>query len=289
MKTLRGYKIPKLSDAQIRILVNGKEIIPGVENVLNDWAEVSAVAISAELRSDIDQARKECDLPADSRLGLYVSARSSGTGLRIISPVIELAAEAAEAVVAFSPHSAGGTISIRAYLVVIEAGAVASNLAPSNNDILADWQASVHLEGDGNRASVYFKEFEASQKHSLWEIELSCPTDDDEWLNRATNSVVSVALNKTFYLKNWDIKYSPFFLRVDYLWSVVEIFIDEPNYVDTVFVNVKEAPGSFIKYCHSLLGWLLETDDRELIKRLLRDKNWLRSQVQSKLAKQIGL
>lgn len=288
MKTLKGYKVPKLEKATVQILVNSQEMLTGQENVLNDWAEATPLIVSAELSADFNKAREEIDLAEGSKIGIYVSARSSRTGLRIISSVSEEEAGSASANVKFEPHMAGGTLSIRIYLVVIEAGSSLSSLAPATNDILSEWQTSVHLEGDENRASVYFKEFGAGQKNNLWEIELTIPSDDEEWINLATNSVISVAVNKDFYQKHWEQKYFPYFLKFDYLWAVLEAFVDEPTLVDTVFSNFKNAPGSFIKYCQNLLFWLFESDDVESIKRLLRNKQWLRSQMQSKLASQVG-
>jgi len=288
VKTLKGYKVPNLENATLRILANSQELYLSQDNALSDWAEATPVIVSAEVSADFVKARQEIDLKEGSKLGVYVSARSSRTGLRVISPVSEEDAGFASANVQFGAHMAGGTLTIRVYLVVIDAVSGVSSLAPAENDILAEWQTSVHLEGDENRASVYFKDFQAGQKNSLWEIELTFPSDDEEWINLSTNSVIAVAVNKDFYQKHWDQKYSPYFLKFDYLWSVVEAFVDEPEYVDTVFSNFQEAPGSFIKYCHNLLSWLFESDDVEAVKRLLRNKQWLRSQMQSKLAMQVG-
>jgi hypothetical protein len=289
LKLLKGYKFPKMEDANLRILINGKELQLFTDNMLEDWAEADPVSSGIEFTGNVSLAKLESDLPSESKLGIYVSARSSRTSLRVIYQVSEVESDRAEASVHFDSHCCGGTILIRIYLVVIDSGNTNSDLAPSNNDILADWYTSVHLEGDENRASVYFKQFEAGQSHTLWEIDLSRPSDDDEWMNRATNSVVAVAVNKEFYLRSWDKKYSPFFLRFDYLWAVLEIFIQEPDLVDFVFEKYVPASGSFIKYCHNLLFWLFGTDDLDIIKRNLKNTNWLRSQLQSKLASQVGI
>jgi hypothetical protein len=288
VKTLKGYKVPKLDEAILKILVNGQDMPTGQDNALQDWAEATPVRISVELSADFVKAREQCDLGASSKIGIYVSARSSGTGLRVISSAVEGEAGLASSSVEFEPHMAGGTLSINVYLVVIDAGNELSSLAPSTNDILSEWQTSVHLEGDDNRAGVYFKDFQSGHKKCLWEIELTFPLDDDEWTNLSTNSVISVAVNKDFFQEHWDQKYTPYFLKFDYLWALIEAFADEPNYVDTVFMNFKDAPGSFIKHSQNLLFWLFESDDSDTIKRLLRDKQWLRSQMQSKLAKQVG-
>jgi len=288
VKTLKGYKVPKLDGSILKILVNGQDMPTGQDNALQDWAEATPVRICAELSADFAKARKQCDLGASSKIGIYVSARSSGTGLRVISSAVEEESGFASSSVEFEPHMAGGTLSINVYLVVIDAGNQLSNLAPSTNDILSEWQTSVHLEGDENRASVYFKDFQSGHDKCLWEIELALPVDDDEWRNLSTNSVVSVALNKEFFQKHWEQKYTPYFLKFDYLWALVEAFADEPDFVDTVFINFKDAPGSFIKYCQNIILWLFDSDDIQTIKRLLRDKQWLRSQMQSKLAKQVG-
>jgi len=288
VKTLKSHKVPKLDEASLKILVNGQEMQRGCDNALQNWAEATPLKISVEISADFEKARDQCDLGANSKIGIYLSSRSSGTGLRVISSAVEEEAGSATASVEFEPHMAGGTLAINIYLVVIDAGTSLSNLAPRTNDILSEWQTSVHLEGDDNRASVYFKDYQSEQKKSLWEIELTLPLDDDEWMNLSTNSVISVAVNKDFYLQHWDHKYTPYFLKFDYLWAVVEAFADEPTFVDTVFLNFKDAPGSFIKYCQNILFWLFDSDDIDTIKRLLRNKKLLRSQMQSKLAKQVG-
>lgn len=282
MQTLRSYKTPNPEEIKVKLKVNEVEIAQGLEVLLEEWHPDASTTIELGFESDWDEVRSQCSLGLGSQIGLYLTVKSSLTGVREVSSTEVLGAKDGKLSFEISSQLLGGKVTVKLFLVCLQASPDSGPLAPGNFDQLLEWTWSAELEGDKKRGAVFEASFPEQYKEALWHIEVDHQSDSDSWLNDSINSRLRVFINKDMFQverfeNSWRIN-----LVTDYIWELIRMAGKDLETLNFVYENAEIGKGSLIFTARNALvlvfGQMSPTDVTRLISE---NPTYVRSLIQS--------
>jgi len=230
----------------ISLSVNGISVNPveGVE--ISTWHPGSTTDFRVDLQMQLPEVKASADLGEKSTLGIYITVKSSLTGLREISPVHVLSQNETDVLFSVPSEKIGGKLVIKVILLCIFASNDSGDLAPSDLNQLLDWMWVADLEGEKHRGAVFEANFPETYGDALWHIEVFDPENLDSWKTESVNSAIRVYINKSKHLglreeQSWNMN-----LVCDYMWALTQLAARDLETLRYVYSEGEESKGSLI-------------------------------------------
>jgi len=282
MQTLRSYKTPTIESIKVNLKVNNIEVTGSAEILFEEWHPDAVTTFELGFEANWNQIRAECSLGQESKIGLYMSAKSALTGVRELSKTVILDSNEGKLAFDVPGQVLGGKVAIKLFLVCLEAAQDSGPLAPGSFDQLLEWAWSAELEGGKKRGAVFEAKFPEQYQEAMWHIQVDQQSDSESWLYDSVNSRIRVFINKDLYhlerLENsWRIN-----LVSDYIWELVRMAGKDLETLNFVYENADAGKGSLISTARNALlmifGQMATTDISGLI---LDNPNYVRALIQS--------
>jgi hypothetical protein len=249
------------------------------------WHQAQDVEIKLEVFFDLQTILIECGLAPGSKILAGLSATSTRTKTKIVSPLQEVTQGENVLKMSVSGYEVGGALKIEVFLTVSESIPSSGFALEAPKPWAMLWSQFIvcHLEGSQSRAEVHPVDLQKTPfAKAMWVIRPSFPETCNSWITAELNNTLSIEYN----MHESEFVHSPKgtqLLTTDYLDVILETAITTDGVLELILDSTisTEARGTLMRTASNLVAALFQTQDADIIRSLwARRSNEFRSTLQ---------